>query len=64
VKSFAAEKFEAIRFLGFLDHTLSIGAKKAVAHIGFLWTTEVGKYANFEDNRIKFNKFSSCKWGF
>lgn len=40
VKSFAAEKFEAIRFLGFLDHTLSIGAKKAIAHIGFLWTTE------------------------
>ncbi|KAI1703534.1 ABC transporter transmembrane region domain-containing protein [Ditylenchus destructor] len=40
VKSFACEKFESLRFLVFLNVTLGIGAKKAVAHIGFLLTTE------------------------
>ncbi|KAH7726669.1 ATP-binding cassette sub-family B member 9 isoform 5 [Aphelenchoides avenae] len=40
VKSFACENFESLRFLGFLNDTLAIGAKKAVAHVGFLWTSE------------------------
>ncbi|CAD5209211.1 unnamed protein product [Bursaphelenchus xylophilus] len=40
VKSFACENFESLRFLGFLNVTLGIGARRAIAHIGFLWTTE------------------------
>lgn len=59
-KSFAAENFEAMRFLDYLDHTLSIGAKKAVAHIGFLWTTEV---RIFFIGFVK-RRFSSFKWVF
>ncbi|CAJ0573227.1 unnamed protein product, partial [Mesorhabditis spiculigera] len=41
VKSFACEKFEALRFLGFLDITLLIGTKKAFAVIGFIWSSEL-----------------------
>lgn len=41
VKSFACEKFESLRFLTYLDVTLSIGARKSLAHIGFLLTTEL-----------------------
>ncbi|KAE9550301.1 hypothetical protein FO519_006491 [Halicephalobus sp. NKZ332] len=41
VKSFACEKFESLRFLTYLNVTLSIGAKKSIAHIGFLLTTEL-----------------------
>ncbi|KAI6203581.1 ATP-binding cassette sub-family B member 9 [Aphelenchoides besseyi] len=40
VKSFACEKFESLRFLSFLNVTLGIGGRRAIAHIGFLWTTE------------------------
>uniref|UniRef100_A0A915E1Y3 ABC transmembrane type-1 domain-containing protein n=1 Tax=Ditylenchus dipsaci TaxID=166011 RepID=A0A915E1Y3_9BILA len=40
VKSFACEKFESLRFLSFLNVTLGIGARKSVAHVGFLLTTE------------------------
>ncbi|KHN76663.1 ATP-binding cassette sub-family B member 9 [Toxocara canis] len=40
VKSFACEKFEALRFLSFLDITLAIGTRKAIAHVGFVWTSE------------------------
>ncbi|KAI6179471.1 hypothetical protein M3Y98_00614200 [Aphelenchoides besseyi] len=40
VKSFACEKFESLRFLSFLNITLGIGGRRAIAHIGFLWTTE------------------------
>lgn len=41
VKSFACERFESLRFLSFLNVTLGIGARRAVAHIGFLCTSEV-----------------------
>jgi hypothetical protein len=41
VKSFACERFESMRFLSFLNITLGIGAQKALAHVGFLLTTEV-----------------------
>uniref|UniRef100_A0A7E4UMG2 ABC-type antigen peptide transporter n=1 Tax=Panagrellus redivivus TaxID=6233 RepID=A0A7E4UMG2_PANRE len=41
VKSFACENFESHRFLSFLDVTLGIGARKSVAHVGFLLTTEL-----------------------
>ncbi|VDD92071.1 unnamed protein product [Enterobius vermicularis] len=41
VKSFAGEKFESSRFLHFLDITLAIGVRKSIAHIGFLWTSEI-----------------------
>jgi|UniRef100_A0AC35EXM9 ATP-binding cassette subfamily B (MDR/TAP) protein 9 len=41
VKSFACERYESLRFLTFLNVTLSIGARKAVAHVGFLLTTEL-----------------------
>jgi len=41
VKSFACERFESLRFLSYLNVTLSIGARKATAHVGFLLTTEV-----------------------
>uniref|UniRef100_A0A1I8AD46 ABC-type antigen peptide transporter n=1 Tax=Steinernema glaseri TaxID=37863 RepID=A0A1I8AD46_9BILA len=41
VKSFACEKFEAKRFLGYLDITLGIAVRKSIAHIGFLWTSEI-----------------------
>uniref|UniRef100_A0A1I8BD82 ABC transporter domain-containing protein n=1 Tax=Meloidogyne hapla TaxID=6305 RepID=A0A1I8BD82_MELHA len=40
VKSFACERFESLRFLSYLNVTLSIGARKATAHVGFLLTTE------------------------
>ncbi|KAF7634500.1 hypothetical protein Mgra_00006071 [Meloidogyne graminicola] len=40
VKSFACERFESLRFLSYLNITLSIGARKATAHVGFLLTTE------------------------
>ncbi|CAJ0961341.1 unnamed protein product, partial [Mesorhabditis belari] len=41
VKSFACEKFEGLRFLGFLDITLQIGTKKAFAVIAFIWSSEL-----------------------
>lgn len=41
VKSFACEAYESLRFLTLLNVTLSIGARKAAAHVGFLLTTEV-----------------------
>uniref|UniRef100_A0A0N5AY89 ABC-type antigen peptide transporter n=1 Tax=Syphacia muris TaxID=451379 RepID=A0A0N5AY89_9BILA len=41
VKSFACEKFESLRFLHYLDITLSIGCKKAIAYVGFVWTSEL-----------------------
>lgn len=41
VKSFACERFEALRFLKYLNVTLAIGARTAIAHVGFLITTEV-----------------------
>lgn len=41
MKSFACENFESLRFLSFLNVTLGIGAKRAIAHIGFLCTSEL-----------------------
>ncbi|VDK43399.1 unnamed protein product [Anisakis simplex] len=41
VKSFACEKFEAKRFMAFLDVTLGIATRKAIAHVGFVWTSEL-----------------------
>ncbi|CEF68673.1 ATP-binding cassette sub-family B member 9 [Strongyloides ratti] len=41
VKSFACEKFEAKRFLGFLDATLKIGGKRALVIIGYIWVLEI-----------------------
>jgi ABC-type multidrug transport system fused ATPase/permease subunit len=41
VKSFACEKFESLRFLSFLNVTLGIGAMRAIAHVGFLCTSEL-----------------------
>uniref|UniRef100_A0A0K0FY22 ABC-type antigen peptide transporter n=1 Tax=Strongyloides venezuelensis TaxID=75913 RepID=A0A0K0FY22_STRVS len=41
VKSFACEKFEAKRFLDFLDATLKIGGKRAFVIIGYIWVLEI-----------------------
>ncbi|GMS98706.1 hypothetical protein PENTCL1PPCAC_20881 [Pristionchus entomophagus] len=41
VKSFACEKYESQRFLGFLDETLGVATKKSIAHVGFVWTSEI-----------------------
>ncbi|KAI3418881.1 hypothetical protein GPALN_007979 [Globodera pallida] len=40
VKSFACERFESLRFLSLLNVTLGIGARKAMAQLGFLISTE------------------------
>lgn len=44
VKSFACEKFEALRFFDYLNITLKIATRKSLAHVGFLWTSEVSPF--------------------
>ncbi|KAF8366443.1 haf-9 [Pristionchus pacificus] len=41
VKSFACENYESKRFLGFLDETMAVATKKSIAHVGFVWTSEI-----------------------
>uniref|UniRef100_A0A0N4Z1N5 ABC-type antigen peptide transporter n=1 Tax=Parastrongyloides trichosuri TaxID=131310 RepID=A0A0N4Z1N5_PARTI len=41
VKSFACEKYEAKRFLEYLDVTLKIGGKRALVIIGYIWVLEI-----------------------
>lgn len=46
VRSFACEKREAKKFQQHLDETLHLNKKKALAYMGYMWTTE------FCDNAI------------
>ncbi len=60
VKSFACEKYESQRFVDFLDITLGIATRKSLAHVGFLWTSEVG----LELNKPNIVLFSFFKWAY
>nr|CDJ82259.1 unnamed protein product [Haemonchus contortus] len=41
VKSFACERFEGHRFLGYLNETLAIATRKVVVIIGLIWSNEL-----------------------
>ncbi|WKX88018.1 hypothetical protein Q1695_007992 [Nippostrongylus brasiliensis] len=41
VKSFACERFEGYRFLGYLNETLAIATRRVVVVIGLIWGTEL-----------------------
>ncbi|KAL6732530.1 hypothetical protein Aduo_003282 [Ancylostoma duodenale] len=41
VKSFACERFEGYRFLGYLNETLAIATRKVACVIGLIWTNEL-----------------------